>query len=51
MDDYIESMKRWNARRGAQIGVAFGEAFTQHLGHPHPEDNTLCDLVNAVPVS
>jgi len=51
MDDYIESMKRWSARRGAQIGAAFGEGFSQHLGHPHPEDDVLCELVNAVAMS
>ncbi len=47
MDNYIESMKLWNARRGAQIGVAYAEAFCQHLGHPHPQDDVLARLLNA----
>ncbi len=48
MDNYIESMKLWNARRGAQIGVAYAEAFCQHLGHLHPQDNVLARLLNRV---
>lgn len=47
MDNYIESMKSWSARRGAQIGAAFGEAFCQHLGHPHPQDDVLSQLLGA----
>jgi LmbE family N-acetylglucosaminyl deacetylase len=47
LDDYIESMKRWCAHRGEQIGVAYGEAFCQHLGHPHPTDNLLATLLQA----
>ncbi|NUQ71744.1 MAG: PIG-L family deacetylase [Chthonomonadales bacterium] len=41
MDDYIDTMRRWSARRGAEIGVAFGEAFRQHRGHPYPSDDLL----------
>ncbi|MDF2441005.1 MAG: N-acetylglucosamine malate deacetylase 1 [Abditibacteriota bacterium] len=48
MDNYIESMKNWSAKRGAAIGVAYAEAFCQHLGHPHPQDDVLCSLLNAV---
>lgn len=47
MDDYIDSMKRWSAVRGERIGVAYGEGFLQHLGHPHPTDNPLLELLNA----
>ena len=47
MDNYIESMKTWSARRGAQIGVAYAEAFAQNLGHPHPQDDILVQLVGA----
>lgn len=51
MDNYIESMKRWSATRGAQIGAAYAEAFAQHLGHPHPQDDVLATLLGAVPAS
>ena len=47
MDNYIESMKTWSAKRGAEIGVEYAEAFHQHLGHPHPHDNKLAELLGA----
>ncbi len=47
MDNYIESMKDWSARRGQQIGANYGEAFCQHRGHPHPQDDRLAALLNA----
>ncbi len=47
MDNYIESMKEWGARRGREMGVAYAEAFCQHRGHPHPQDNPLADLLQA----
>lgn len=49
MDNYIESMKSWSAQRGGQIGADYAEAFCQHLGHPHPQDDVLAQLVSAVP--
>lgn len=49
MDDYIASMKRWSAQRGKEIGVAYAEGFCQHRGHPHPHDDLLAQLLNAVP--
>lgn len=49
MDDYLESMRQWCARRGAQVGVPYGEAFCQHLGHPHPTRDILARLLGAVP--
>ena len=45
MDDYLESMKRWSAGRGREIGVEYGEAFCQHRGHPHPADDLLATLL------
>jgi len=51
MDNYIESMKSWCAKRGEQAGFGYGEAFIQHLGHPHPQDNLLAELLNAKLVS
>jgi LmbE family N-acetylglucosaminyl deacetylase len=47
MDNYIESMKLWSSRRGDQIGVAYAEAFSQHLGHPHPQDDILDSLIGS----
>ena len=47
MDNYIDSMQNWSALRGAQIGVSYGEGFLQHLGHPHPTDNPLRELLDA----
>lgn len=47
MDNYIESMKTWSGKRGSQIGVQYAEAFCQHLGHPHPQDDILSTLLNA----
>lgn len=48
MDNYIESMKTWSGKRGAEIGVAYAEAFGQHLGHPHPQDDILTELLGGV---
>ena len=45
VDGYIEAMKRWSAHRGKEIGVAYGEAFRQHLGHAYPQDNLLKKLL------
>ena len=47
MDNYIESMKTWSGKRGAQIGTQYAEAFCQHLGHPHPQDDILQTLLGA----
>lgn len=41
MDEYIDSMKRHAAMRGAQIRVAAAEAFIQHRGHAYPTDDIL----------
>jgi len=48
MDDYINSMQSWSAKRGAKIGVDYAEAFVQHRGHPHPQDDILAELLNRV---
>lgn len=45
MDEYLESCRRWSANRGAKIGRPYGEAFTQHRGHPYPHDNILAELL------
>lgn len=45
MDEYIDAMRRHNADRGAEIGVGYAEAFTQHRGHPFPQEDALsCEL-------
>lgn len=41
LDDYIGAMRRWCARRGEEIGVAYAEAFRQHRGHPHPQNDLV----------
>jgi len=45
VDHYIESMKAWSRRRGEEAGVAYAEAFRQHLGHGYPRDNVLAELL------
>ena len=45
MDEYLESLDRWAARRGDEIGAAQAEGFRQYLGHPYPRDNKLLELV------
>lgn len=45
IDEYLESCRRWSAARGEEIGVEYGEAFTQHRGHPYPSDNLLRELL------
>jgi LmbE family N-acetylglucosaminyl deacetylase len=47
IDHYIDSMKEWSARRGAEIGVSYAEGFRQHLGHAYPQDNRLAELLGA----
>ncbi len=45
MDEYLEIQAKWGARRGAEIGVAYAEAFRQYRGHPYPQDNLLLELL------
>lgn len=47
MDEYIESMKRFSAERGQQIGVEYAEAFIQHRGHPFPQSDLLAELAKS----
>lgn len=47
VDEYLESQRRWSAGRGAEIGVAFAEAFRQHRGHPYPGDNLLEQILGS----
>ncbi|HXG84796.1 MAG TPA: PIG-L family deacetylase [Pyrinomonadaceae bacterium] len=51
MDEYVESMRRWNAslaERAAENSekpITFAEAFRQHRGHAYPPDNILAALL------
>ena len=47
VDDYLESARRWSAARGGLVGVAYGEGYRQHVGHPHPADDLLARLLGA----
>jgi LmbE family N-acetylglucosaminyl deacetylase len=48
MDQYLEAMRAWGARRGRSCGVAFAEGYRQHLGHSYPQDNLLGRLLAAL---
>jgi LmbE family N-acetylglucosaminyl deacetylase len=45
MDQYLEAMCAWSARRGREHGVTFAEGFRQHLGHSYPQSNVLGELL------
>lgn len=47
LDEYLDGCRRWSAARGQQIRVEYGEAFTQHRGHPYPHDNLLETLLGS----
>jgi LmbE family N-acetylglucosaminyl deacetylase len=44
MDEYMDTMKRHDEKRGKLIGKEFAEAFVQHRGHAYPHDDLLVDL-------
>ena len=46
IDEYLEGCERWSAARGREAGIKYGEAFTQHRGHPYPSDNLLLKLLS-----
>lgn len=39
--EYINSMKRFAEKRGAEADVNYAEGFRQHLGHGFPQNNIL----------
>ena len=45
MDEYLDSCRRWSAKRGSEIDADYGEGFRQHLGHPYPHDNVLVKVL------
>jgi LmbE family N-acetylglucosaminyl deacetylase len=46
LDEYLDGCRRWSAARGKEIGAEYGEAFTQHRGHPYPHDNLLTQILH-----
>jgi LmbE family N-acetylglucosaminyl deacetylase len=48
IDQYVNAMRDWGARRGRACGVAHAEGFRQHLGHSYPQDNLLGRLLGTV---
>ena len=48
IDQYLQAMREWNARRGRSRSVAFAEGFRQHLGHGYPQNNLLGELLGVV---
>ncbi|MDQ2733232.1 MAG: PIG-L family deacetylase [Armatimonadota bacterium] len=50
MDNYIESMREWGRGRGVPVGVEYAEAFSQHRGHPHPQNDLLVEWLGAIPI-
>jgi LmbE family N-acetylglucosaminyl deacetylase len=49
MDQYLEAMRDWAARRGRAWGVAYAEGFRQHLGHSYPQDNLVGTILGVLP--
>ncbi len=47
LDEYLDGCRRWSAARGKELGVAYGEGFTQHLGHPYPHADRLRELLDS----
>jgi len=47
IDQYIIEMENMSEARGKLAGAAYGEGFTQHLGHGYPRDNLLAELLGA----
>jgi LmbE family N-acetylglucosaminyl deacetylase len=45
VDEYIETMKRHAAERGGEIEMPYAEGFTQHRGHPFPQNDLLTELL------
>lgn len=48
IDEYLESMTRWSAHRGSEIGVGHAEGFRQYRGHAYPQDNLLRELIQGI---
>jgi LmbE family N-acetylglucosaminyl deacetylase len=46
VDEYIDSMRRQAAARGALIGAAYAEAFVQQRSHAFPRNDLLVELLD-----
>jgi LmbE family N-acetylglucosaminyl deacetylase len=44
MDEYIDAMQRHSATRGTLARTPFAEVFSQHRGHPFPQNDLLHEL-------
>lgn len=44
MDEYIDAMQRHSATRGTLAHSRYAEAFSQHRGHPFPQNDLLRQL-------
>jgi LmbE family N-acetylglucosaminyl deacetylase len=44
-DEYMEMMKSLARAAGRKAGVRYAEGFIQHLGHGHPQDNLLAQIL------
>ena len=44
MDEYLEAVRRHDARRGEEIGVAYAEGFVRHRGHAYPANDLLAEM-------
>jgi LmbE family N-acetylglucosaminyl deacetylase len=45
IDEYLDSTRRHDAKRGQMIGAKAAEAFVQHRGHAYPTDDLLARLL------
>ena len=48
MDEYIDSMKRFGAHRGKELGSEYAEAFVQHRGHAFPQSHILQEILGGI---
>lgn len=51
VDEYLDSMERWTAERGALAGVRYGEGFRQYRGHAYPQSPALQDLLTSAAIA
>jgi LmbE family N-acetylglucosaminyl deacetylase len=57
MDEYVESMRRWDRTLGLQASAICGrtvecaEAYRQHRGHAYPQHNVLAELLAGLVIS
>lgn len=51
IDEYLESMKRWNRERAGLLdpskGVDYAEGYRQHLGHAYPSSDLLAEAIGS----